>query len=147
MELIRPCLDLTVSAWVRRLGDLRVYGTWRYDADETAWVPCMVLLPMFVQEHHRLVPCVVTMDLAWIWSEEYGDPLYADEVAYSFCVSLGWPPDTKHKNRILSVIRDHMDDLVGIGVRPRDREEVVADAIVTSHQSGKRRHVEVRDDV
>lgn len=145
MPLIRPTLDLTRYAWRQKHGDLVVFGTWRYDADENDWVPCMVILPALFRRGYA-VPCIVTLDLAWIWSEEEGDPRYAAEIAAQFCEALGLPVTLSNGIRILSIVRDHIEDMVK-RIPPKPPEKVVvADAILTNER-GKQLHSEIVEDV
>lgn len=144
-SLITPVLDLSKYAWRQRHGDITVYGTWWLgdkDKGEGCW-PCMVLLPM-----HGGVPCVVTLDLAWIWSEESGSPEFALEKATEFALGLGMTPDWPNLYRITSIIRDHIEDLIKrIPPRPTSHQDAVADILIINKQTGKERQVEVKDDV
>lgn len=146
-RVIRPALDLSRYAWTQRHGDLTVYGTWWYDNDDNQWVPCLVIVPTFsVISNERVTPCVVTLDLAWIWSEEEGSPRFAAETAASFCDSLGMAVNPKNAIRVAGIIRDHLEDLIKrIPPRP-PQNAVVADAIVTN-AAGRERHAEIREDV
>lgn len=137
-SIIKPVLDLTRYAWTHRHGDLKVYGTWRYDSDEKAWVPCMVIVPAFRRiGFERTTPCIVTLDLAWIWSEESGDKLWAESVAMDFCDALGLAHNRENHLRIESIIRDHLEDLLKrVPPRPRDRT-VVAEAVLTMPDGNK----------
>ena len=143
MGVIRQALDLTRNAWVKKHGDITVYGTWWND-EHDGWLPCMALVPTFRQE--RITPCVVTMDLAWIWSEEEGSMAFAVETALDFAETLGLPPDQKSVIRVASLIRDHLGDMISIPPRPvNDNEIVVADGFATIN--GKTHHAEIKSDV
>jgi hypothetical protein len=143
-SLITPALDLTKYAFRQQHGDIIAYGTWWLgdkDRAEGYW-PCLVL-------RHVLggVPCVVTLDLAWIWSEEEGSPEFALETATSFAHSLGMTPDWPSIYRITSIIRDHIEDLIKrIPPRPTSHQNVVADILITEKQTGRERHAEIKDD-
>ncbi|MBI1202619.1 MAG: hypothetical protein GC182_08930 [Rhodopseudomonas sp.] len=139
--MIREVIDLTKNAWVKRHGDLTVFGTW-YNDREDGWLPCLVILPTF----RPATPCVVMMDLSWIWSEEAGDPAWAADVSSGFAESLGLSPDKKTCIRIAMIIRDHLGDLLTIPPRPADAMQIVADAIVKT-QDGKERHAEIMGNV
>lgn len=140
--MITPCLDLTRYAWRQRHGDLVCYGTWRFDDDDKQWVPCLAIYPAF----RHATPCVVTLDLAWIWSEEEGSPQYAAETTASFCESLGLAPHLQNCIRIASIIRDHLEDLIKrIPPKPPEKK-VVADAILTQG-NGKQAHAEITEHV
>lgn len=146
MRLIHPTLDLTKYAWSHTKGDLRVYGTWRYDDDDRQWVPCLAIVPA----HHllsfeRVTPCIVTVDLAWIWSEEHGDEALAGAIIGDFLATLGMAPTPRNAYRVLDLIRDHLEDLIK-RIPPRPPEKTVAaDAFVTD-AAGKQRHAEIKED-
>lgn len=142
--IIRPAMDLSKYAWRQRHGDVIAYGTWWLgdkDRAEGYW-PCLVLL-----RDGGGAPCVVTLDLAWIWSEEEGSPEFALETAKSFALSLGLTVDWPNIYRITSIIRDHLEDLIKrIPPRPTSHQDVVADILITEKQSGRERHAEIKDD-
>lgn len=147
--LITPVLDLTTYAFRQQHGDITVYGTWWLgDKDKEGYWPCLVIVPTYRTFSESYAPCVVTLDLAWIWSEEHGSPEFAAETAMSFAQSLGMVPDKRTCFRIASIIREHLEDLIKrIGPRPTDHQAVVADILITDKQSGRERHTEIKDDV
>jgi hypothetical protein len=142
MPLIRHALDLSKTAWKAVHGDVVAYGTW-WLADDVPW-PCMVLVPTFARlSHERVTPCVISVDLAWIWSEEAGDPEFAAETAMDFAESLGFNRhDIKTVMRIAGIVRDHIGDLMAIPPRPPELRRVVADALV-SIDGGRIQHLEI----
>lgn len=144
--VIKQVLDLTKYAWRQEHGDITVYGTWWLGDKEGPW-PCMVLVPTYRQMALNYVPCVVTLDLAWIWSEEVGDPAYAADTAMSFAQSLGIGATPKNVIRVASIIRDHIEDMIKrIPPRPTSHQDVVADIIIKDQQTGRERHAEIKDD-
>lgn len=147
MTLLRPVLDLTKYAWTQQHGDLRVFGTWRYDEDDNQWVPCLAIVPAHVfLSAERVIPCIVTVDLAWIWSEEHGNEAFAGSIIGDFLATLNMAPTRENGYRLLSIIRDHLEDLIK-RIPPRPPEhKVAADAFVT-FESGKVRHKEIVADV
>jgi hypothetical protein len=149
--IIRPALDLTKYAFKQAHGDITVFGTWWLgdkDKAEGYW-PCLVLVPTFrMFDTYSYQPCVVTLDLAWIWSEEQGSPEFAAETAMSFANSLGMTVDGDTCFRIASMIRDHLEDLIKrIPPRPTSHQDVVADILITDKNTGRQRHAEIKDDV
>ncbi|BBZ94313.1 hypothetical protein BRDID11004_47840 [Bradyrhizobium diazoefficiens] len=149
--VIRPALDLTKYAFRQQHGDITVLGTWWLgdkDRAEGYW-PCLVLVPTFrMMIGDSYVPCVVTLDLAWIWSEEHGDPAFALDTAMSFAQSLGLEVSRHTCFRILSIIRDHIEDLIKrIPPRPTSHQDFVADILITDKTTGRERHAEIKDDV
>ncbi len=142
--VIRRVLDLTRYHFRQRHGDITVYGTW-WLGDEGPW-SCLVLVPSF-RETRGCVPCVVSIDLAWIWSEEHGSPAFAAETAMDFAETLGIGARPRSAVRVAMIIRDHLEDLLKIPPRPAVRQHHVGDIVITERESGKARHAEIRDDV
>ncbi len=60
IEAARPAIDLTRYAFVRELGDIRLYGTWLYHAEDDEDEPALVLVPA-VRRAHGIVPCVIAL--------------------------------------------------------------------------------------
>ena len=149
MGIIRPVLDLTRNAWSQRHGDLTVYGTWFWDDEDRTWVPCLAIVPAAILLHHeRVRPCLIPVDHAWAWSEEQGSPEHVAVSTAAFVNALGLPPTAQSVIRVLSVIRDHIEDLVKrVPPRPSDDQETAirADAIVKI--DGRAQHTEIRDRV
>lgn len=147
--LIRPCLDLTRNAWVKNHGDLTVYGTWYWDADDNQWVPSLVIM----RAHARLLieetmPCIVPVDHAWCWSEEEGGWEHIAPTLLAFCEALKMPDDQKSMFRLVDIVRNHLEDLLKrIPPRPKnfDDEAIVADAV--AKVNGKTHHTEISDRV
>jgi len=144
--VIRQVLDLTKSHFRQEHGDITVYGTWWLGDKEGAW-PCLVLVPTFRVLLPTCAPCVVSLDLAWIWSEEHGSPEFAADTAMSFAQSLGLGTEPRNVFRVAGIIRDHIGDLLTIPPRPTVEQQAVGDILITDKQSGKTRHAEIKDDV
>jgi hypothetical protein len=108
--------------------------------------PVMALVPTHRQMGLSYVPCVVTLDLAWIWSEETGDELYAADTAMSFAQSLGIGATRKNMMRVLSIIREHIEDMLKrIPPRPSDDRKIVGDFIARDQETGRERHMEIKE--
>jgi hypothetical protein len=142
-------LDLTQRAWTREVGQLTLIGTWLWEEEHQRWRPCMVLMRTGDERSDHFIPCVVTADKAWIWSEEIGDPRQAARIAFQFAQALRLD---EHSPRVMigiaSLIHDHLDDLLHIpplAAFDTDQGEVVAEAIITDNRTGQTREVEIRD--
>jgi hypothetical protein len=144
-KLIKPVIDLTRSHFVKPHGDITVHGTWYLGDKEGEW-PCLVLVPTYRQFTMGWQPCVVTVDLAWIWSEEHGDPEFAAETAASFAESLGILGGMNAAIRVAGVIRDHLGDLLSIPPRPQVEQKIVGDFIACEAETGKTHHIAMKDD-
>ena len=135
-------LDLTKYAFRHQRGDITVYGTW-FGKDQQ---PALVLVQSGTEERGFVVPCVVPLASAWLWSDQIGDPAHCARQSYWFAHALRLTANNIATcMRITTLIRDHIGDLASIPVKPTE-SIVVADALRTD-QYGKTQHAEVREDV
>ena len=142
---MNPDLDLTKRVWTSdRLG-VRAIGTWIRLDDR--FRPCMVLIPADREySDRRLTPCVVTLDRAWIWSEEVGDPAAAAFTAYQYAATLGLNAhDKRAVMRLARFIADHLGDLLSIPPYPKDDQETVAEVTMRDANSGRTIEAEIRE--
>lgn len=98
----------------------------------------MVLIPADREYDDRLIPCVITVDRAWIWSEEVGDPAQAARTAFQFAHALGF--NAFHGPtvaRIAMFIADHLGDLLSIPPYDHGDDETVAEITMTDPNTGK----------
>ncbi|MND20869.1 hypothetical protein D3C76_47930 [compost metagenome] len=141
----RIALDLTKYHFCRTHGELCVYGTWFGDNHR----PALVLVP---KNHADLLgrgyaPFVIPLDNAWIWSEEVGDERLQVASAATACKALGLDFLNRFTLlRILCAIRDNMGDLLKMPPKPTETV-VVADAFRTDRETGKVRHLEIKENV
>lgn len=140
---MRPDLDLSMRQWTKTRGPITAIGTWlRLDGD---FKPCMVLIPAGREYDDRLIPCVVTQDRAWIWSEEVGDPEQAARTAFQFAEALGLSVhDQRTVIRLAMFINDMLGDLLHIPPYQADGN-VVAEAVLFDHTHGRTVETEIRD--
>jgi hypothetical protein len=116
IERARPNLDLTRYHFVRELGDIRLYGTWWYDAENDDDEPCLVLVPSRRVSHH-VVPCVILLSAAFL----YDDPRYLAMRALTFAKALGFD-DTEMASaqKIGGIVHDHLLDLIKMPENPTE---------------------------
>jgi hypothetical protein len=139
-----PDLDLSHRIWTfRRLG-VTAIGTWI--RVEGRFRPCMVLIPADREYDDRLTPCVVTMDRAWIWSEEVGDPPQAAATAMQFARCLGFNEnDRRFVMRLAMFIADHLGDLLSIPPYSNSNVETVAEVTMTDASTGRIIETELKE--
>lgn len=140
MELAaaRPAIDLSRYAFVRELGDIRLYGTWYHHAEDDEDEPCLVLVPAV---RHCTVPCVVALSAAF----RYTDPKHLALVSLEFARTLGFesnPMTAAHK--IGGIIHDHLLDLIKM---PENPTEIVVGAYGQITDGHKTKTVEIVDHV
>lgn len=130
-------LDLTQSHFTQTRGDLTIYGSWYGERLR----PCLAVLPTLRQG----TPLVVEIDSAWKWNpDDYdADPRLTAPMVMMFLQQNGMDfANVMTHHRVLSLIHDHLGDLLRMPVKPLTTE-VVADAFRTDHDTGKLTHSEI----
>lgn len=148
MTAATPLIDLSRTdekLGSKVYGDVTVHFTWSLHNGR----PVMVLTPTHLPEHSDyLIPCLVPMDLAYLWDEHLGDAVHCARTTYQFAGALGLNQnDPKTLVRLTSIIRSHLGDLTMMKHLPESEREVVADAILTDRNTGKVREAEIVDNV
>lgn len=131
-------LDLTQSAFQKTRGDLTLFGSWYGKRLR----PCLVVLPTYRKNG---TPLVVQLDSAWAWNPDDPDASPADTapLVMQFLVANGFDhTNVFTHHRVLSLIHDHLGDLIRMPVKPLNTV-VVADAFRTDRDTGKTIHQEI----
>jgi len=134
-------LDLTRYHERYTHGDLTVFMTWFGDE----LTPCLVIVPSHIEGHENVTPCVVLQRDAWLWAESIGDPRHTARSSHDFCKHLRLATEPMNCIRIMSIIRNHIGDLLHVPPAPFERV-VVAD-VLRIDADGKEHHSEVTDRV
>lgn len=140
----RPALDLTQCHFTKQRGDLTLYGSW-YEQDFRLR-PCLAVLPTFRAEGG--LPLVIVVDDAFKWNPDDPDakPEQNALMISAFLYANGFSDaNTFTAQRVLSLVHDHLGDLLRIPPKPSELK-VVADAFRTD-ADGKVHHSEIRDRV
>lgn len=142
IEAARPAIDLTRYAWVRELGDLRLYGTWYtwFDEEEREYQdePCLVLVPA---ARHCTMPCVVALSAAF----KYDNPRHLARVSLEFARALGFDSNLMSAaHRIGGIIHDHLLDLITMPENPTETVVAAHGVISDGHRT---REAEILDHV
>lgn len=132
----QPAIDLTRHAFKRELGDIAIFGTWLYNADQEDTEPCLVIIPRFRTMGYK--PAVIALSAAF----RYNSPRYLARASAIFARNLGFE-DMVTAHKIANLIYDHLGDLVTM---PNDPQQaiVVGEASVNLGD-GRTRTVEVLD--
>ena len=133
----KPAIDLTRHAFVRELGDLTLFGTWLYNADQEDTEPCLVIVPRY-RAAGTYKPAVIALSAAF----RYNDARHCARASAIFAKNLGFD-DLATANKIANMIFDHLGDLVTMPVDPTDAH-VVGEATIDLG-NGRKRTVEVLD--
>lgn len=137
----RPVIAMKYRGFDHRRGNLRVIGT--YWLDDT--LPPVLVLVRADEPLGRRRPCLVMFETAWRWAEETGDPAFAAAMAMDFAVELGLDPRNKRDvHAILSMVRDHMDELVHMPIPSGIERTAEAEVILKFPEAGRSIETEVK---
>lgn len=140
-------IDLSKRAWTRHTKGLTLIGTWVVNEDDR-WRPCMAIIRTGDEYNPAVVPCIVTMDNAWLWDERIGDPRRAAHHATIFADALRMEITPDNLILLAIVIGDHLDDLLHIPpFSPFSTNKVIAEVTITDRTTGRAREVELTADV
>ncbi|MDB6178995.1 hypothetical protein PAF17_16000 [Paracoccus sp. Z330] len=71
----RPVLDLELRDFETTINGIHVIGTWFMDEETRRSQPCLVLMDATRRtKRGRVIPCVITLDQAWRWAPDIGEP-------------------------------------------------------------------------
>lgn len=132
----KPVIDLTRHNFMRPSGDLVIFGTWIWSADQNDYEPALVIVPRYRRDGFK--PCCVALSSAW----KYNEPKYLAHAAQIFLGMLGMQDGMSNAHAVASLIHDHLGDLIKMPPNPT-QSIVVADATVTI--DGIKRSMEVLD--
>lgn len=138
-------LDLTRRAWIRVKGDITIIGSWLYEAEDSRYRPCMVLMRTGDERNAHLIPCIITVDKAWIWEERVGDAREAARTTVQFIEALRVDHSLKSIRRLLGLIHDHLGDLLTIPPYQNQEPRPVIGELTMRRSDGGVREVEMRD--
>jgi hypothetical protein len=134
-----PVLDLSKNHAAHVRGDITVFLTWLKITDQ--WRPCMAMIRTGEERSEHTIPCIMTLDKAWIWSD-VGSELEAMIMAIDFakCLRLDF---TKRSDvwRIMTLVNDYLGDLISMPPRPYHDPVAVAEAVITNTETGKSRDI------
>jgi hypothetical protein len=141
-------LDLTRSHFTRDYGSITLYGTW-FRRDDT-FSPCLTLVPSGAETRNGLIPCVVTLSRAYIWSDRpgIGEPEEAARIAIQFAEYLGFNSSNMSTVfKIVGIIQDNIGELFKIPPYTPPDSESVGIAVVRNLETGSATETEIFDDV
>lgn len=137
-------LDLTQRHFTHVKGNITVIGTWLNDGETVK--TCLALIRTGEEASEHLVPCVVTMDVAFLFDRSTHKlyPDWARQAAlmgFEYAQAMRLTPLPYHAQRICELVEDHIDDLFAIPpYQPPTlrNEEAVIEVTITDRDSGKR---------
>ena len=151
-----PALDLSLTAFDRQIGPVRVVGTWWLDQQGMRMPrPCLVILhPLRRVRAGRTVPVVIHLDDAWKWSPDTLDPTPFEAnpnrdggPAWTSKTIRGWleeallpgnPLNPADRLAIYDAIVDSLRDLIHMPpLPPRTSKLVLAEVEIVNSNTGK----------
>lgn len=150
-----PALDLSLTAFDRQIGPVRVIGSWWLDQSAlTMPKPCLVLLhPTRRVRAGRTVPVVIHLNDAWKWAPDTPDPVPALEVrkdggpTWASRTIRGWleegllpgaPNNPADRLRIYDAIVDSLRDLIHMPpLPPRKSKLILGELEIVNTGTGK----------
>lgn len=133
---MKPVIDLTRVQFQRDVGDLSIYGTWLYNADQEDTEPCLVILPRY--RKIGILPIVIALSAAY----RYNDPRYLAQVAGLFAEKLGFADSMTDARKIATLIHDNLLDLLSM---PTDPTQAVIVGEASVELEGRKRSMEIVD--
>lgn len=138
-------LDLSLRQWTKTRHGITAIGTWiRIDGVSR---PCMVLIRAGSEYDDKTVPCVITVDRAFMWEPETANWSQTILTAIGFLEALRMTMDNRTVIQLLNFVNDHLSDLLSIPPFPVSQLDipVVADVTFTDNQTGRTIEKEMKD--
>lgn len=136
-------LDLTKRHWTKVRGPITAVGTWFNNGER--WRQCIALFRTDDEGSDELVPCVIPIDRAWVWSEDIGDGRQSARMTVAFAQAMRLTIDKRTLITLTSMIHDLLGDLLTIPPYQAAPGEVIAEVVVTNRDTGKSHEVVLRD--
>ena len=148
----RPVLDMAMAAFETIApGNIRVTGTWFMDPETRTSQPCLVLTdarrPLTRNKaSRRAIPCIITLDVAWKWTVEMGDPTHVWATISDWLregVLPGSPTNNHDKWAVFNAVQCRLRDMMMMKPMPAapaikygTPPEVVGEVVITDQRTG-----------
>lgn len=137
-------LDLTRRQFHRTRGNLSYIGSWIRDHEEERYAPVLVILRSGEEMRPGTVPCIIPMDIAWMWDPGIGDMFTVARTVGEFMAMLRMDCDDRAIIRFVNDVHDMLPDLLAMPRTPPGVEpEIIADMLATDID-GREHHIEVK---
>ena len=138
-------LDLTRRHFQRNRGSLTFIGSWIRDHEEERYAPVMVIMRAGEELKPGTIPCIIPMDVAWMWDPSIGDMVTVAQTVGEFMAMLRMDFTERDAIRFVNNVHDMLADLLLMPRTPPGAEpEIIADLLATDLESGTERHIEVK---
>lgn len=139
-------IDLRQRHFVHRRAEILMIGTWLRVNGTTR--PCIALVRDGAEYDDLCRPYIITMDRAWVWSEDVGDPASAAQQCFSICQCLRLTPDQANIFKIVGFVHDFLGDLISMPPFPpvaAPQAAAIAEVTVRNRATGEEHEVVLRD--
>ncbi len=143
----RPVVDLAMRHFETVSGNIRVTGTWFMDPETRRSQPCLVLTDATKPlRTDRVVPCIVTLDQAWRWTVEMGEPQHVWPIIARWIregVLPGQPTNKQDMWAVFDAIQCRLTDMMMMPPMPAapaakygTPPETVGELVITDRNTG-----------
>lgn len=133
----QPAIDLSRHHFMKPSGDLVLFGSWLWNADQEDYEPALILVPRYRRDGFK--PVCVALSAAYKYNSS---AQYLARASQIFAKMLGMEDNMSTVHKIGELIHSHISDLIKIPPSPT-RSIVVADASYTV--DGKTHSAEILD--
>lgn len=110
-------IDLTRHHFMLPIGDMVLFGTWVFNSGQEAEEPALVIVPRYRQNGFK--PAVIALSAAYKYNPcNRAEARGAVHNARQFALGLGLSDSMADCHKILTMIHDHVGDLVSIPPSP-----------------------------
>lgn len=143
----RPVIDLEHRHFEATVGNILVIGTWFMDPETKRSQPCLVLVDATKPlKQGRVIPCIITLDQAWMWTVEIGDEKHVGRVIRGW-LAEGALPGNPHSGRsvwaVFDAVQSRLRDMMMMPPMPAapatkygTPPETVGDLVITDQRTG-----------
>jgi hypothetical protein len=138
-------IDLSKRHFTHKRAEILMIGTWLRMNNVTR--PCIALVRDGAEFSDLCRPYIITLDKAWVWSEDVGDPASAARQCFAICEALRLTPNQQTIFKIVSFVHDFLGDLISMPPFPPSAAPapVIAEVTVTNRTTGAEHEVVLRD--
>lgn len=138
-------IDLTKRHFTHKRAEILMIGTWLHINGATR--PCIALVRDGAEYSDLCKPYIITLDKAWVWSEDVGDPASAARQCFAICECLRLPPTQPNIFKIVGFVHDFLGDLISLPPFPPSAAPapIIAEVTVRNRTTGAEHEVVLRD--
>lgn len=143
----RPVIDLNHRHFETTVGNILVIGTWFMDPETKRSQPCLALVDATRRLHRKgIIPTIITLDVAWKWTVEMGEPEHVWPLIRSWIregVLPGNPMNDRDLWAVFDAVQSRLRDMMMMPPMPAapaakygTPPEVVGDLVIKDQRTG-----------